>query len=134
LCLFIFPGVEPPRPDDQTRIEFTTYQDATVDYKLCDLRTKFYDAEFKRTCGTHVVRSAGEAIAAANRTFQEYNSKGTFLYFHSTSCNCEHWVVAWKYGYAWSLQINNWLFWTNKLKSGKCQAPGKGVDCKVSTS
>jgi len=79
------------------------------------------------------MRSSDEAKAAAFNSFHDYERSKKFLYFHSMNCNCEHWVLAWKYGYAWSLQVNKWMVWTNKLKSGKCQAPGKGVDCKVST-
>jgi len=122
--IIYFTGIEAPKPKNETRIEYTGFLDAARDFQLCDRRTTDYDQEFQRTCGLRRIRSADAAITAANNSFNDYQAKGKNLHYDSMKCNCEHWVLAWKYGLAWSIQINNWVLFTKKTQSAECQAPG----------
>jgi len=120
---FQFPGIEPGKPNDETRIERISYADATKDYDICTLRTVAYDSEFRRSCGSHVIRSPQEAINASLHSLQLH--RNDVLYYDTYKCNCDHWLTSWKYGLAWTLQVNPWVFWSNKYKSENCLAPGK---------
>jgi len=104
------------------------------DYQVCDVITKNYDDEFKRSCGPKSIRSPEKAIEAAIESFNYYKKTGRFFFFDRLECNCEHWVVSWKYGVAWSLQLNTVgaaLYYGllkgnhgRKEKSHRCEAPG----------
>jgi len=122
----ILTEVEKSRPSDQSQIEVSPFLDAARPFRHCYVTTYSYDLEFRRFCGVHVIRSVDEVVAAAFKSYIDH--KGKFVYFHKWTCHSEHWVLAWKYGVAWSVQRRdemNWVRYHKKERSEKCQAPEK---------
>jgi len=118
--------MEESGPRNKARIEITNFHVAAESNLFCELKTKHYQAEIQRYCKNYRLPGINETLDAVQKSLNLFRHNGLIIPYDKYGCNSEHWILAWRYGVAMSLQSNPWMFWQSKFKSkhDDCPAPG----------